>query len=175
MSGVRWQAPSFDEAKINGMKGVKKVVTVGDAAVAVVADTWWHAKSALDKLPITWDEGPNAKVQQADINAGLRAGLDAEQAFVGNKNGDAKAALAGAAKKVEASYAYPWLNHAAMEPLNATALYTPANAKFGAARRMAKRRLPRRWPRPAFRPISATCASHCSAAVSAAAARSTTT
>ena len=116
---------SFDEAKISGMKGVKKVVKVGDNAVAVVADTWWHAKSALDKLPITWDEGPNAKVQQADVNARLKAGFDAEQAFVGNKNGDAKAALEGAAKKVEASYAYPWLNHAAMEPLNATALYTP--------------------------------------------------
>src|SRR5471032_1893975 len=44
---------SFDEAKIAKMKGVKKVVKVGESAVAVVADTWWHAKSALDKLPIT--------------------------------------------------------------------------------------------------------------------------
>ena len=53
---------SFDEARIAGMKGVKKVVRVGDSAVAVVADTWWHAKTALDALPIVWDEGENAKV-----------------------------------------------------------------------------------------------------------------
>src|SRR4029453_1975853 len=49
---------------------------------------------------------------------------DAEQAFIGNQNGDAKAAIASAAKKVEAIYSYPYQNHAAMEPLNATALYT---------------------------------------------------
>ncbi len=54
----------------------------------------------------------------------LKEGLDAEQAFVGNQNGDAKAAIAGAAKKVEAVYSYPYQNHATMEPMNATALYT---------------------------------------------------
>ena len=58
---------SFDEAKIAGMKGVKKVVRVGDTAVAVVADTWWHAKTALDALPIVWDEGENAKVSSESI------------------------------------------------------------------------------------------------------------
>ena len=58
---------SFDEAKITGMKGVKKVVKVGDSAMAVVADTWWHAKTALDALPIVWDEGDNAKVTSASI------------------------------------------------------------------------------------------------------------
>ncbi len=50
---------------------------------------------------------------------------NAQPAFVGNQNGDAKAAIAGAAKKVEAVYNYPYQNHAAMEPMNATALYTP--------------------------------------------------
>jgi isoquinoline 1-oxidoreductase beta subunit len=116
---------SFDAARVASMRGVKKVVQVGDTAVAVVADTWWQAKTALAELPIVWDEGPNAKVQQADINNMLKAGLDAEQAFVGNQAGDAKKALAGAAKKVEAVYAYPWQNHACMEPMNATARYTP--------------------------------------------------
>jgi isoquinoline 1-oxidoreductase beta subunit len=116
---------SFDAAKVTGMNGVKRVVQVADTAVAVVADTWWHAKVALDALPIVWDEGPNAKVSNASIAAMLKEGLDAPQAFVGNENGDAKTALAGAAKKVEAVYSYPFQNHMCMEPMNATARYTP--------------------------------------------------
>ncbi|OKO67459.1 molybdopterin cofactor-binding domain-containing protein [Bradyrhizobium sp. NAS96.2] len=117
---------SFDEAKIAGMKGVKKVVPVGDSAVAVVADTWWHAKTALDALPIVWDEGDNAKVSSETIAKWLAEGLDnAQPAYVGNQNGDAKAAIASAAKKVEAVYSYPYQNHATMEPMNATVLYTP--------------------------------------------------
>jgi isoquinoline 1-oxidoreductase beta subunit len=116
---------SFDAAKGEGMKGVKKVVQVGDSGVAVVADTWWHAKTALDALPIVWDEGENAKVSSATIAEMLKAGLDAEQAFVGNQNGNAKDALAGAAKKIEAVYAYPFQNHACMEPMNITVRYTP--------------------------------------------------
>jgi len=115
---------SFDAEKVMGMKGVKKVVRVGESGVAVVADTWWQAKMALDALPIVWDEGENAKVSSASIAEWLKAGLDADQAFVGNQNGDAKAALANAAKKVEAVYSYPYQNHATMEPMNATALYT---------------------------------------------------
>ena len=58
---------SFDAAKVTGMPGVKKVVQSGDAAVAVVADTWWQAKTALAALPIEWDEGQNAKVSSASI------------------------------------------------------------------------------------------------------------
>ncbi|ERF80627.1 MAG: isoquinoline 1-oxidoreductase, beta subunit [Bradyrhizobium sp. DFCI-1] len=117
---------SFDEAKIANMKGVKKVVPVGDSAVAVVADTWWRAKTALDALPIVWDEGDNAKVSSETIAKWLAEGLDnAQPAYVGNQNGDAKAAIASAAKKVEAVYSYPYQNHATMEPMNATVLYTP--------------------------------------------------
>jgi isoquinoline 1-oxidoreductase beta subunit len=114
----------FDAAAIAARPGVKKVVKVGDSAVAVVADTWWRAKTALDALPIDWDLGPNAAVQQAQIDATLAAGLDAEQAAVGNRSGDAKAALAAAARRVEAVYGYPYQNHAPMEPMNATARWT---------------------------------------------------
>jgi len=116
---------SFDAAKVAGMRGIKKVVPVGDSAVAVVADSFWNAKTALAALPIAWDEGPNATVTSATIADMLKEGLDAEQAFVGNKAGDAKAALAGAAKVVEAVYSYPYQAHATMEPMNATARYTP--------------------------------------------------
>ncbi|MDE2064373.1 MAG: xanthine dehydrogenase family protein molybdopterin-binding subunit, partial [Bradyrhizobium sp.] len=117
---------SYDEARIASMKGVKKVVKVDDNAIAVVADTWWHAKTALDALPIVWDEGPNAKVSSASIAKWLDEGFDPSQpTYVGNANGDVKSALESAAKKVEAVYTYPYQNHATMEPLNATALYTP--------------------------------------------------
>jgi len=115
---------SFDAAKVKNMPGVKNVVPVGASAVAVVADTWWHAKTALEALPIEWDEGPNNKVSSASIAEILKAGLDASEAYVGNSNGDAKDAIAKAAKKVEAVYAYPYQNHACMEPMNATAVYT---------------------------------------------------
>src|SRR5215813_8460078 len=109
---------SFDAAKVANMKGVKKAVQVGDDAVAVVADTWWHAKTALDALPVVWEVTENDKVTSASIGKWLKEGLDAEQAFVGNQNGDAKAGLAKAAKKVTAEYGYPYQNHATMEPMN---------------------------------------------------------
>lgn len=115
---------SFDAAKIASRPGVKKVVKVGDSAVAVVADTWWHAKSALDVLPIEWDEGPNAKASSATIAAMLKEGLDASEAFVGNQAGDAKKAIADAPRKVEAVYSYPFQNHATMETMNATVKIT---------------------------------------------------
>jgi isoquinoline 1-oxidoreductase subunit beta len=116
---------SYDAAKVSDMRGVKKVVKVGENAVAVVADSWWRAKKALEAMPITWDGGDNAKVTSATIAQFLKEGLDAEEAFVGNKSGDAKGTLAGAAKVVEAVYSYPYQNHAPMEPMNATAVYTP--------------------------------------------------
>lgn len=115
----------FDAAAIQNRRGVKKVVQVGDTAVAVVADTWWRAKSALDAMTIEWDEGPNAKLSSADIAAMLKTGLDAKEAIVGNQAGDAAGAIAAAAKRVEAVYAYPYQNHATMEPMNATARWTP--------------------------------------------------
>ena len=115
---------SFDASKVAGRPGIKRVVQVGDNGVAVIGDTFYQAKTALADLPIEWDNGDNVKVSSATIAAMLKEGLDAETAFVGNKSGDAKAALASAAKKVEAVYTYPFQAHATMEPMNATALYT---------------------------------------------------
>jgi len=115
---------SYDAAKAEKMPGVKKIVRVFDSGLAVVADTWWHAKTALDTVQFKWDGGDNAKVSSQSIAEMLKAGLDADQAFVHNSAGDAKAAISGAAKKIEAVYAYPFQNHAPMEPMNATALYT---------------------------------------------------
>ena len=115
---------SIDEAAIQAMPGVRHVLRVGDNAVAVVADSWWQAKTALEKLPITWDEGPNAAVDSASIAARLREGLDAGDAVVGFKQGDAAATLGQSARTIEAVYASPFQNHATLEPQNCTALAT---------------------------------------------------
>src|SRR5437763_6847567 len=95
---------SFEAARIEKMPGVKKVVAIDGNAVVVVADSYWNAKSALDKLPVEWDVGKLGEVQQDQITALLKEGLDAGEAYVGNKVGDAKAAIEAAAKKVTATY-----------------------------------------------------------------------
>ena len=115
---------SFDAKAIAKKAGVLGTVKVSDAAVAVVAKTWWQAKTALDALPIEWDMGEDVNQSSATIDARLEEGLTAAKAVVGNKKGDAAKALKAAAKTVEAEYAYPFQNHATMEPMNATALYT---------------------------------------------------
>ena len=91
---------SFDAVKVKGMPGVRAVVPVGDNAVAVVAETWWQAKKALDALPVSWDGGPNAKLDSAAIDKMLEAGLTSDKdVFVGNTNGDVNKALKGAADR----------------------------------------------------------------------------
>ncbi len=114
---------SFDADKIKTMPGVRHVVPVGDAAVAVVADKWYQANTALKALPIVWDEGANAAVDSKQIDLFLRAGLDAKDAALGQKKGDVEAGLKGAAKVVEAVYASPFQNHATLEPMNCTARF----------------------------------------------------
>ena len=77
---------SYDAAKAEKMPGVKKVVQVADDAVAVVADTFWHAKIALEAVSIQWDTVGNEKHNSATIAEFLKAGLDADKAVVGNEN-----------------------------------------------------------------------------------------
>ena len=113
---------SFNADKIKSMPGVRHVLRVDDVSVAVVADKFYQAKTALARLPIVWDEGPNAKVSSADIAELLKEGLTAEKAGIGQKVGDFDAAFTGAAKQVEAIYGTPFLNHATLEPMNCTAM-----------------------------------------------------
>ncbi len=119
---------SFDAAAVEGMPGVEKVVSLrnpfgeGDNAVAVIADTWWHAHKALEALPVEWEGGVDFST--AAFEAELDDGLTAEEAFVGNGGGDVAAAFENAAQVVEATYNMPFQNHACMEPMNTTALYT---------------------------------------------------
>ncbi len=112
----------YDAAAVLARPGVRHVFTVFDNAVAVVADTWWQAKTALAALPIRWEDTKNANVDSQQIAAHLALGLADDAAGAGNTIGDAKGALAKAAKTIEAIYATPFLNHATLEPMNCTAL-----------------------------------------------------
>jgi len=111
---------SFDESKILSRPGVRRAVKVNASTVAVVADTWWRAKAALDALPIVWDEGAGATESSATIAERLKEGLTAPLAHAFRNEGDALKAIAGAAKKIEAVYSTPFLAHATMEPMNCT-------------------------------------------------------
>ncbi len=119
--GAKVRSVNSDPARaIPGVKGVHQV----DTGVAVLADGFWPAKRGRDALQIEWDEGPNAglstvKQRQEYIELARKAGA------VARKEGDAAAALAAAAKKVEAEYDLPYLAHATMEPMNCVADVRP--------------------------------------------------
>jgi isoquinoline 1-oxidoreductase subunit beta len=113
---------SVDSAAAEKMRGVKGVVKE-EGWVAVVADNWWRANEAAKALKIEWDEGDNGKVSSETIAALFREGLDAKNLPAARKIGDAPGALASAAKVVEAEYASPYLSHATMEPMTATAWF----------------------------------------------------
>lgn len=115
---------SFDASAVEAMPGVIKVMQVGENAVAVVADTWWQANTALESIPIEWEPGEGSDYSSAAFEAELDDGLTADEAFVGNGGGDVQAAFADAAQVVEATYNMPHQNHACMEPMNATAVWT---------------------------------------------------
>ena len=115
---------SFDEAKIAGMPGVKRAVKVNDGAVAVVADTWWRAKKALDALPIVWNDEANVGRSSATIAEHLKEGLNATGVYAFRNEGDAVKAIAAAPKKIEAIYSTPFLAHATMEPMNCTVKFS---------------------------------------------------
>ncbi len=111
---------SFNADRATKVKGVKKVVQIG-SGVAVVADSFWAAKKGRDALEVTWDEGPMAQVSSPDMYrswAELAKGSTAAERL---KVGDVGAALSGGAQRVESAYEVPFLAHACMEPMNATA------------------------------------------------------
>ena len=95
---------SFDAAAISARRGIKAVVRVNERTVAVVADSWWRAKMALQALPIVWDEGPHAKESSATIASRLQAGLTAtDDVFADTNVGDAPKAIAAASRNAVSS------------------------------------------------------------------------
>ncbi|MBI2724771.1 MAG: xanthine dehydrogenase family protein molybdopterin-binding subunit [Polaromonas sp.] len=112
---------SFDGARAKAMPGVIDVVQIPDG-VAVVADSYWHARKARAALSIVWDEGPGAAITNASMLEGIRKATDKPLPL--KAVGDADAVIAGAAKVVRAEYVSPLLAHATMEPMNFTASYS---------------------------------------------------
>src|SRR5450830_1268065 len=111
---------SVDASKAKAMPGVIDVVQIRDG-VAVVADSYWHAKKAREALVVSWDEGPVAQISNASMMEGIRNAKDAPTPI--KKTGDADAAMKSAAKTMQAEYWSPLLAHATMEPQNFTADY----------------------------------------------------
>jgi len=120
----RGTVKSVDDSAVAGMNGVHKVVRLPDA-VAVVADTWWRAKRAVDALHIEWDDGGHGATSTATIAASVREGLFGGKANIARADGEPDAALAGAVRRIEAEYAVPFLAHATMEPQNCTVHVKP--------------------------------------------------
>ncbi len=117
---------STDADAVAKMPGVVRVVALppergGSGGVAVVARTWWHAKQALDRLPVTWDAGANATLDSTAYRRQLVTAIHARHGFSLTSTGGPARIIAEAARKLEAWYAAPFLAHAAMEPMNCTA------------------------------------------------------
>lgn len=110
---------SFDASRTKAVTGVRQVVQIS-SGIAVVADHFWAAKKGADALKITWDEGPYANLNSADIRRTFTE-LAKQPGKVRRNDGDANKALEQAPKKIEAVYEVPFLDPACMEPMNATA------------------------------------------------------
>ena len=122
---------SADLTAAKAVKGVRQAFVVEGGTdlsglvpgVAVVADSWWQARKGREKLNTQWAEHPTSKQSSADYDAQALALSKAAPLRTERHDGDVAAALKGAAKTVEAAYSYPFIAHAALEPMNCTAAF----------------------------------------------------
>lgn len=122
---------SADLDAVRGQPGVRQVLTVkGNGrpeslvdGVAILATNWWLANQARQALTVEWDEGPGAAQSTEAYDALAKALFDGKPQAELFRAGDVEGALAGAAKRITADYAYPYLSHAPLEPQNCTALW----------------------------------------------------
>lgn len=130
---------NLDEVK--ALPGVRHAFVIEGTAnlqglmpgVAIVADTWWNANKARERLRVTWDEGATASQSSEGFaaEAARLATQPAQRAL--RKDGDPDAALASAARTVEASYHYPFIAHAPLEPQNTTAHFKDGRLELWSA------------------------------------------
>jgi isoquinoline 1-oxidoreductase beta subunit len=111
-----------DDTAAKVLPGVRQIIVLDDL-VAVVGDHMWAAQKGLDALKITWNEGPNAKINSADIWEDLRA-ASKKDGVVAKSVGDIAKGLAQG-ERFDAEYEMPFLAHATMEPMNCTVHLTP--------------------------------------------------
>jgi isoquinoline 1-oxidoreductase beta subunit len=122
---------SADLAAAKAVKGVRQAFVVEGGTdlsglvpgVAVVADSWWQARKGREKLNTQWAEHPTSKQSSAGYDAQALALSKAPPLRTERNDGDVAAGLKGAAKTVEAAYSYPFIAHAALEPMNCTAAF----------------------------------------------------
>jgi len=113
---------SFDDSACKSMPAYRGTVPLSDGVV-VMAQSYWQARKALERVKVDYDRGALATLDSEKVSKQLHAGFD-EQGYVSRNDGDVQAALARAAKRVEATYEVPYLAHACMEPMNCTAQVT---------------------------------------------------
>jgi isoquinoline 1-oxidoreductase beta subunit len=124
---------TVDESSVTAMPGVLGVVRI-PGGVAVVAETYWQARRALDRLSVTWNEGPHAGLSSATLDQTYRETLAGERWTAVVDEGDAPAAIAAARARgervVSAEYSSTWQSHAPMEPMNCTARVTDGGCEI---------------------------------------------
>ena len=114
---------SFDAGRAKAIRGVAEVVAI-PSGVAVLAPDFWTAKKGRDALSVEWDESSAFRLGTAEIMAQYRE-LANRPGAVARSDGNAEAALASAARRLEAEFEFPFLAHATMEPLDCVVRLSP--------------------------------------------------
>lgn len=110
---------SYDDSKAKNMPGILKIKQLPNEKIAVIASHWWQAKNAMEKITVIWDNGEFEKISTSDLEKEYKDYLK-KDIHTMRKDGDIDAAFKDAYKTVEATYTFPFLAHAPMEPLNCT-------------------------------------------------------
>ena len=110
---------SYDDSIAKDMPGVLKIKQLPNEKIAVIASHWWQAKNAMEKITVVWDNGEFEKISTSDLEKEYKDYLK-KDIHTMRKDGDIDSAFKDAYKTVEATYTFPFLAHAPMEPLNCT-------------------------------------------------------
>jgi CO/xanthine dehydrogenase Mo-binding subunit len=113
------QVAAYDAARTLALPGVRAVVKI-PGGVAVVGESFWHARRGVEALEVTWTPGPMAGLDTGFVHDEQRHLLASESGDRVRDDGDVDAVFSGAAEVVDAEYTFPYLAHATMEPMNCT-------------------------------------------------------